>query len=201
MKKFLLFGLTLACFNAFAGSETNSPASSPAENSRTLTFLIVHGAWGGGWDWKHVDHLLTAGGNTVYRPTLTGLGEHSNLGTTNIAFSPTVVASNTFAYNFIENFNISLITKYVSRQYADNTSSIDRSLNPYCVSDIIVDYTFKLGAIKEIKVSLMLNNIFNMQYENNAWVYRYYYNGVYNRMDGYFPQAGINFLAGLKVRF
>ncbi len=125
----------------------------------------------------------------------------NNLGTTNIAFSPTVVASNTFAYNFIENFNISLITKYVSRQYADNTSSIDRSLNPYCVSDIIVDYTFKLGAIKEIKVSLMLNNIFNMQYENNAWVYRYYYNGVYNIMDGYFPQAGINFLAGLKVRF
>jgi len=84
MKNFLLTGMALACFNAFAGSETNSPVSSPAENSLTITFVIVHGAWGGGWDWKHVDHLLTAGGNTVYRPTLTGLGEHSNLYTTNI---------------------------------------------------------------------------------------------------------------------
>ena len=44
----------------------------------------MHGARGGGWDWKHVDRLLTAGGNEVYRPTLTGQGEHSNLGSTNI---------------------------------------------------------------------------------------------------------------------
>jgi len=46
----------------------------------------------------------------------------------------------------------------------------------------------------------MVNNIFNKMYENNAWVYRYYYNGGYNTMDGYFPQAGINFMAGLKVK-
>ena len=44
----------------------------------------MHGAWGGGWDWRHVDHLLTADGNTVYRPTLSGLGEHSNFNSTNI---------------------------------------------------------------------------------------------------------------------
>jgi iron complex outermembrane receptor protein len=123
------------------------------------------------------------------------------LGSTNLAFSPDVVASNTFTLNFIENFNISLISKYVSRQYIDNTSSKDRSLNPYCVSDIVVDYTFKLGFIKEIKASLMLSNIFNKKYENNAWVYRYYYNGGYNVMDGYFPQEGISFMSGLKVSF
>jgi hypothetical protein len=46
--------------------------------------VIVHGAWGGGWDWKHVGHLLTAEGNIVYRPTLTGLDEHFNLDSTNI---------------------------------------------------------------------------------------------------------------------
>ncbi|MEI6122641.1 MAG: TonB-dependent receptor [Bacteroidota bacterium] len=125
----------------------------------------------------------------------------NKIGKTNIAFSPTVVASNTFAYNFIENFTISLMTKYVSRQYIDNTTSMDRSLKPYCVSDVVMDYAFKLGIIKEIRVTLMLNNIFNLQYENNAWVYRYYNNGTYNASDGYFPQAGINFLAGLKVRF
>jgi pimeloyl-ACP methyl ester carboxylesterase len=44
----------------------------------------VHGAWGGGWDWKHVDQLLTADGNEVYRPTLTGQGEHVNLFSTNL---------------------------------------------------------------------------------------------------------------------
>lgn len=124
----------------------------------------------------------------------------NKLGTTDLAFSPAVTASSNISYNFIENFNISLITKYVSRQYIDNTSDRKRSLNPFCVSDVVLDYSFKLGIIKEIRVSLMLNNIFNKKYENNAWVYRYYYNGTYNTMDGYFPQAGINFMAGLKVK-
>ena len=43
------------------------------------TYVIVHGAWGGAWDWKTVDSMLTAKGNTVYRPELTGLGERVHL--------------------------------------------------------------------------------------------------------------------------
>ena len=46
---------------------------------RTQTYVIVHGAWGGGWDWKQVDSVLDASGNKVYRPTLTGLGERVHL--------------------------------------------------------------------------------------------------------------------------
>ena len=70
----------LTAFNIFA-ADTNSAS---ATTSRKFTYVIVHGSWGGGWDWKHVDDLLTADGNTVYRPTLTGLGEHYNLASTNI---------------------------------------------------------------------------------------------------------------------
>ena len=123
------------------------------------------------------------------------------LGTTNLAFSPTIVASNTLTANFVENFNISLISNYVSRQYIDNTSAAARSLHPYCVSNLALDYAFRAGIIKEIKLSLILLNIFNMQYENNAWVYRYHYNGAYQTLDGYFPQAGINFMTGLRISF
>ncbi|MBC7587009.1 MAG: alpha/beta hydrolase [Chitinophagaceae bacterium] len=42
-------------------------------------YVIVHGAWGGAWDWKKVDSLLSATGNKVYRVTLTGLGEKYHL--------------------------------------------------------------------------------------------------------------------------
>ena len=83
MKKLLSLCLTVAGLNTFAGSETNSPAS-PAPPAATFTYVLVHGAWGGGWDWKHIDQLLTADGHTVYRPTLSGLGEHSNFNSTNI---------------------------------------------------------------------------------------------------------------------
>jgi len=78
--------LAFTCLGAFVGCEPNPPSASapPAMTGRQSTYVIVHGAWGGGWDWQHVAGLLTADGNTVYRPTLTGLGEHSNLAGTNI---------------------------------------------------------------------------------------------------------------------
>jgi pimeloyl-ACP methyl ester carboxylesterase len=79
--------LALACLTAFVGCKTNGPATASPQSTVTgekFTCVIVHGAWGGGWDWKHVDQLLTADGCNVYRPTLTGQGEHSNLASTNI---------------------------------------------------------------------------------------------------------------------
>jgi len=50
-----------------------------ATNEPRYTFVLVHGASGGGWDWRTIDDLLTAGGHRVYRPTLTGLGEKMHL--------------------------------------------------------------------------------------------------------------------------
>lgn len=46
---------------------------------RRRTYVIVHGAWGGGWDWRTVDSLLSRQGHRVVRVTLTGLGERSHL--------------------------------------------------------------------------------------------------------------------------
>ena len=54
--------------------------SSPAKP----TFVIVHGAWGGGWDWRTVDSLLTKDGYRVVRVTLTGLGERRHLASPNV---------------------------------------------------------------------------------------------------------------------
>jgi len=41
-------------------------------------YVLVHGAWHGGWCWHKVAPFLHVGGNKVYTPTLTGLGEKSN---------------------------------------------------------------------------------------------------------------------------
>ena len=42
-------------------------------------FVLVHGGWGGGWEWAEVSRRLAVGGHEVYRPTLTGCGERSHL--------------------------------------------------------------------------------------------------------------------------
>lgn len=47
-------------------------------------YVIVHGAWGGGWAFKKVDSLLAETGSIIYRPTLTGQGERVHLATKNV---------------------------------------------------------------------------------------------------------------------
>lgn len=51
------------------------------------TYVLVHGAWGGGWSFKQTDSLLRLQGNTVYRPTLSGLGERVHLASPEIDLS------------------------------------------------------------------------------------------------------------------
>lgn len=51
------------------------------------TYVIVHGAWGGGWDWRVVDSILTRHGHRVFRVTLTGLGERVHLASPDIGLS------------------------------------------------------------------------------------------------------------------
>ena len=50
-----------------------------AQTSRPRTFVLIHGAWHGGWCWRRVADLLRAEGHSVFAPTLTGLGERSHL--------------------------------------------------------------------------------------------------------------------------
>ena len=75
--------LALAGLSPFATRAADA-TNHPAAHNQKFTYVIVHGAWGGGWDWKPVDQLLTADGHKVYRPTLTGQGERSHLASTNI---------------------------------------------------------------------------------------------------------------------
>lgn len=130
-----------------------------------------------------------------------GLQRETHLGTTNISFSPNIVANNEFTFTPIKNFDIAFITKFVSRQYIDNSSRKEYSLDPYCVNNLQLSYSINTKPISSIKFYFQINNIFNAKYESNAWLYRYYLGGEEYRMDGYFPQAGINFMGGITLKF
>jgi pimeloyl-ACP methyl ester carboxylesterase len=54
-------------------------AAPTATQTGAKTFVLVHGAWGAGWVWRHVAGRLTAKGHTVFTPTMTGVGERSHL--------------------------------------------------------------------------------------------------------------------------
>ncbi len=130
-----------------------------------------------------------------------GVQIENHLGTTDISFSPAAVGGAALMWSFAGNFGLMINGKYVSRQYIDNTSSRERSLDPYFVSNLRLSWTVKPEFLREIDLSLNVNNLFNARYETNAWIYRYYSEGQYGYEDGYFPQAGINFMAGVTVKF
>ncbi len=123
------------------------------------------------------------------------------LGTTDLSFSPALIAGNSISYQPINNLDIAIVSKYVGKQFIDNTSNDNRSLNSYLTNDLSVQYAIYTKFIPEISLNFLLINFLNASYETNAWVYRYYYQDVEQNMDGFFPQAGIHFLFGLKLRF
>jgi iron complex outermembrane receptor protein len=123
------------------------------------------------------------------------------LGTTDISFSPAFTGNSILTFYPVKNTEIRFVSRYVSRQYIDNTSNKERSLDPYFVNDLKINYTLKPKWLSSLDLMLSLNNIFNTEYETNAWVYRYIYNGKEYEMNGYFPQAKFNFMAGLRFKF
>jgi iron complex outermembrane receptor protein len=123
------------------------------------------------------------------------------IGTADISFSPNTILSSNISVTPLENLKLSLFSKYVGRQYIDNTSNMQRSLDPYFVNNIRINYTIETSFIKQIDFMLTLNNIFNEKYETNAWVYRYYSDDVEYEMNGYFPQAEFNFMLGVNLKF
>jgi iron complex outermembrane receptor protein len=123
------------------------------------------------------------------------------LGTTDISFSPELIANSSLTVLPFKNFRTVLLSRYVSRQYIDNTSSKERSLDPYFVNDLKFYYSLSTNLIREIDLTLSLNNIFNVEYETNAWVYRYYYDNQEYEMNGYFPQAKFHLMGGISLKF
>lgn len=135
-------------------------------------------------------------------------GELRNLGTTNISFSPEVVASNMFIYAPAPNFQVSLLSKYVGEQYMGNIDSEASILESFFINDLNLFYELRnVPVFNSIVFTGLINNIFDVKYISNGYFYTYeddFSNpGMITTIEGagYYPQAGINFLAGVSLKF
>ena len=124
-----------------------------------------------------------------------------------LAFSPAAIL-NGFADFHFGAFDAVWHTGFVGRQYLDNTTNEDRSLPAYTCSDVNLGYTFHFkGALKELRLGLTLNNVFNSHFATSGWVYsaisessghpndnRYY-------QIGFVPNAGFTALGNVTLKF
>ena len=134
-------------------------------------------------------------------------GVLTNLGNTNIAYSPNLVIGNNITLKPIQSLQISFLTKFVGEQYMGNIDAKKSVLPDYTTSDLNITYEWKINkGIKSIVLSGLINNIFDRVYESNGYFYTYDDNWSGPSTTtiegaGYYPQAGINFLAGLNLKF
>ncbi len=119
---------------------------------------------------------------------------------TDIAFSPGLIAGSQLTLKPTDAFQINLLSKYVGRQFLDNTSNPERQIDAYFVNDLQLAYQFRPANMKAINLSLTVNNILNTQYSSNGYSYNYVF--VDKVVENfYYPQAGTWFLAGLDLKF
>jgi len=120
---------------------------------------------------------------------------------TDIAFSPNVIAAANFVFKPIKNLEISILNKYVGKQFLDNTSNSARAINPYFVSDFRVNYTICTKLIKEINLMAMIYNISNTQYETNGYTFSYYEGDKLFTKNFLAPSAPTHVMVGLNLKF
>ncbi|MEP0366667.1 MAG: TonB-dependent receptor [Cyclobacteriaceae bacterium] len=120
---------------------------------------------------------------------------------TDIAFSPNAVIGSSLLFEPVTGLTFELLSKYVGKQYLDNTQNSDRAIDPYFINDFKIDYGFSVKSVENIRLSLLVNNIFDVKYSSNGYTWGYYAGDFLYQQNNYYPQAGTNFLAGLSVRF
>ena len=135
-------------------------------------------------------------------------GALTNFGKTNLSYSPNFITNNTINYKFTEKFSLSMLSKYVGKQFMGNTDAKNSILESYFVNDL--NFNLKITPkriFNEIVVSGLINNVLDKEYVSNGYYYTYddtWSNpGETITLDGagYYPQATRNFLLGLLLKF
>src|SRR5690554_4615928 len=125
-----------------------------------------------------------------------------DLGTTNISYSPNVISALGVTWQPVSSFYINLISKYVSKQYMDNTSDDLKSIDAYFVSNLSAGYTFNKTSIGTFDLQFYANNIFNKKYVANGWAATdTFADGSSINWIGYYPQAIRNYMVRLSLSF
>lgn len=118
---------------------------------------------------------------------------------TTIAFSPSVVGHAQITYYPVDALSLTWESKYVSRQYMDNTTNIERSIDPYFFNNLRVAFDKSMFGLKNLRLALDLKNLFNTSYETNGYTFGYIYDGRRSDFNYYYPQAGFHFMFSLNI--
>jgi iron complex outermembrane receptor protein len=125
---------------------------------------------------------------------------------TDISFSPSTIIGSTLTYSPIKNVAVALISKYVGKQYLDNTSADSKSIEAYFVNNLNLSYKIQPKWLKELSFNVLVNNLMDVEYVSNGYTYSYFYRpenstNLATTENFYYPQATRNLLVGVTLKF
>jgi len=146
---------------------------------------------------------LAASSNKIKNLKIDRDGSLQDLGDTNIAFSPDLITTHALEYVPNSKFRAALIGKYVGEQYMSNTDTEASKLDSYFVTDINFSYSLPFKTVfKSVVFTGMVNNLLDLEYEDRGFTYLDTWSGpTASEVQGYYPQATRNFLAGVTLNF
>ncbi|MFM8346821.1 MAG: TonB-dependent receptor, partial [Bacteroidota bacterium] len=118
-----------------------------------------------------------------------------------ISFSPDVVGGSQLSFRLPLNLELTLLSKYVGKQYLDNTSNEQRVIDPYFVQDARITWTGQTKKLADLSISLLAANLLDARYSSNGYTYGYLGGATTYRQNYFYPQAGRNFMLMMRVRF
>ena len=129
------------------------------------------------------------------------VGQDSVVGTTTIAFSPTLTASSLFTFD-VAGFTATVHTNVVSKQYLDNTEDENAMLRAYSTTNLNLQYLLPIANSQwpNIRLICQINNVFNAKYASNGGAEASRFADA-SRCCWYYAQAGINVHAGFTLTF
>jgi iron complex outermembrane recepter protein len=120
--------------------------------------------------------------------------------TTDIAFSPSVVAALTPAFVPFRHFTVALPAKYVSKDYLDNAQQETRKLDGYYVQNFRAMYMIPGKVARETDIIFQLSNVFDKRYTPNGYTESYILGGALRTDNFVFPMAGTNFMLAVNIK-
>ncbi|HMU05139.1 MAG TPA: TonB-dependent receptor, partial [Saprospiraceae bacterium] len=117
---------------------------------------------------------------------------------TDISFSPSFVSGLQILVKPLPSLDIEFSTKFVSKQYLDNTSNEARSLPSFHYENLRVAYIISSKYWKSASITMMVNNVFDIKYASNGYTYSYIYNDLITE-NFLYPQAERHMMIGCKV--
>ncbi len=119
---------------------------------------------------------------------------------TDLAFSPGVLLNNHFEWKVNKFLSFILNSKYVGKQYLDNTSNEKRVLKDFLINDFKIQTNLTNNVFNNLFFKIEINNIFNMKYSSNGYTFGYYGGMDYEVRENYFyPQATRNIMFSISI--